>query len=202
MTRIKLCGLSRPCDIEAANLLKPDYVGFVFATKSKRCVTPRQAGELKRLLTPGILAVGVFVDEVPETIAGLLNAGVIDMAQLHGGEGESDIRRLRSLTDRPIVQAFRIQTAQDVAAAQRTSADYLLVDSGAGTGTTFDWNLVSGLTRPYFLAGGLDPGNVAQAVNRLHPFAVDVSSGIESDGRKDPEKMAAFVAAVRKEDRP
>lgn len=91
MTRIKLCGLSRPCDIEAANLLKPDYVGFVFATKSKRCVTPRQAGELKRLLAPGILAVGVFVDEVPETIAGLLNAGVIDMAQLHGGEGESDI---------------------------------------------------------------------------------------------------------------
>lgn len=202
MTRIKLCGLSRPCDIEAANLLKPDYVGFVFAPKSKRCVTSRQAGELKRLLAPGILAVGVFVDEVPETIASLLNAGVIDMAQLHGGEGESDIRRLRSLTHRPIVQAFRIQTAQDVAAAQRTSADYLLVDSGAGTGTTFDWNLVSGLARPYFLAGGLDPGNVAQAVNRLHPFAVDVSSGIESDGRKDPEKMAAFVAAVRKEDRP
>lgn len=202
MTRIKLCGLSRPCDIEAANRVKPDYVGFVFAPKSKRCVTPRQAGELKRLLAPGILAVGVFVDEVPETIASLLNTGVIDMAQLHGGEGESDIRRLRSLTDRPIVQAFRIQTAQDVAAAQSTSADYLLVDSGAGTGTTFDWNLVSGLTRPYFLAGGLDPGNVAQAVNRLHPFAVDVSSGIESDGRKDPEKMAAFVAAVRKEDRP
>lgn len=202
MTRIKLCGLSRHCDIEAANLLKPDYVGFVFAPKSKRCVIPRQAGELKRLLAPGILAVGVFVDEVPETIASLLNAGVIDMAQLHGGEGEADIRRLRSLTDRPIVQAFRIQTAQDVAAAQSTSADYLLVDSGAGTGTMFDWNLVSGLARPYFLAGGLDPGNVAEAVNRLHPFAVDVSSGIESDGRKDPEKMAAFVAAVRKEDRP
>ena len=200
MTRIKLCGLSRPCDIEAANALAVDYIGFVFAPKSRRYVPPQQAAELRKLLAPGIQAVGVFVKESPETVAGLLNSGVIDLAQLHGGENEDYIKQLRALTDKPILQAFRIGSAEDVAQAERSTADHILLDSGAGTGTVFDWGLLRNMKRPYFLAGGLGPDNIASAVKALHPYAVDVSSGIESDGHKDRDKMAAFVAAVRKED--
>ena len=201
MTKIKLCGLSRPCDIETVNQLKPDYIGFVFATKSKRYVTYRKAAELKSRLSPEIKAVGVFVNECPQETVKLLKNGIIDMVQLHGGEAEDDIARLRRLTDRPIIKAFRIETAYDIKAANQSTADYILLDSGAGTGTVFDWSLVNSVGRPYFLAGGLDADNVADAVKALRPFAVDVSSGIETDGLKDKAKMAAFIAAVRKEDR-
>lgn len=200
MTRIKLCGLSRPCDIEEANALKPDYIGFVFAPASRRYVTPRQAAELKKLLSPEIAAVGVFVGEAPEIVADLLNGSVIDIAQLHGDETEDDIRRLRQLTDRPLIRAFRIRRAQDAEMAESSRADYVLLDSGAGTGNVFDWQLVQRIRRPYFLAGGLNPENAERAVKLLRPFAVDVSSGIETDGRKDHRKMAAFVAAVRRAD--
>lgn len=198
MTKIKLCGLSRICDIEAANVLRPEYVGFVFAPKSRRFVTTEQAEELRRHLAPEIRAVGVFVKEKPETVAGLLNRSVIDIAQLHGDEDEDDVRRLRMLTDKPLIKAFQIKTEHDVENAQKSMADYILLDSGAGTGTVFDWELIQNIKRPYFLAGGLMPGNVESAVRRLHPYAVDVSSGIETDGLKDKGKMAEFVAAVRK----
>ena len=200
MTNIKLCGLSRPCDIEAANELKPDYIGFVFASKSKRYVTYEKAAELKRRLSPEIRAVGVFVNEYPQNVAKLLESGIIDMAQLHGDEDEAYITQLRLLTDKPIIQAFRIKTAEDIKNAEQSTAEYILLDSGAGTGRVFDWGLVKSIRRPYFLAGGLDAGNAADAVKVLHPFAVDVSSGIETAGVKDKTKMAAFVAAVRKED--
>lgn len=201
MTRIKLCGLSRPCDIEAANKLKPEYIGVVFAPKSKRYVTPKKAEELKRLLDPDIKAVGVFVNEPPKTVAKLLNDGIIDIAQLHGVEDEDYINRLRHFTDKPIIKAFRIETAGDILYAEQNTADYILLDSGAGTGTVFDWKLILNVKRPYFLAGGLSLDNVENAVNMLHPYAIDVSSGIETDGVKDERKMEAFVAAVRKENR-
>lgn len=201
MTKIKLCGLSRACDIEAANELMPDYIGFVFAPRSKRYVTPETATELKGLLVPDIKAVGVFVNEYPETVADLLNSGVIDIAQLHGDEDGDYIKRLRQLTDKPIIKAFRIKIANDIETAEQSSADYILLDSGAGTGTVFDWSLIKIINRPYFLAGGLDLQNVRAAIAALHPFAVDVSSGIETNGLKDKNKMAAFVAAVRKEER-
>ncbi|HIZ56794.1 MAG TPA: phosphoribosylanthranilate isomerase [Firmicutes bacterium] len=202
MTKIKLCGLSRPCDIEAANELRPEYIGFVFASKSKRCVTPEKAGQLKRLLAPQIQAVGVFVEENPETVAKLLNARIIDMAQLHGREDENYIGQLRTLTDQPIIKAFRMDTESDILEAESSTADYILLDSGnGGTGTVFDWKLIQNVNRPYFLAGGLGPENLEKAIKLLNPYAVDVSSGIETDGFKDKTKMTAFVAAVRKEDR-
>lgn len=200
MTRIKLCGLSRLCDIETANKLKPDYIGFVFAPQSRRYITPEQAAEMKRLLDPGICAVGVFTDETPEGAAELLNRGVIDMAQLHGSEDEAYIRKLRKLTDRPMIRAFQIKNGKDAAEAEQSQADYILLDSGAGTGAAFNWDLIKNIKRSYFLAGGLDAENVPYGIKALHPFAVDVSSGIETDGKKDYGKMAAFVAAVRKED--
>lgn len=198
MTKIKLCGLSRPCDIEAANELLPEYIGFVFAHGSRRYVTAGQAAALKRLLHARIKAVGVFVKERPETIAGLLDQGVIDLVQLHGGEDTDYVRRLRQFTDKPVIQAFRIETAEDIARAERSAADYVLLDSGAGTGTVFDWRLIRKMERPCFLAGGLCPDNAESAVRQFRPYAVDVSSGIETGGVKDKTKMAAFVAAVRK----
>ena len=200
MTKIKLCGLSRPCDILTANELKPEYIGFVFAPKSKRYIDPQKAAQLKELLSSDIRAVGVFVDEAPDTVAALLNSGVIDIAQLHGSEDEAYIQRLRQRTDQPIIKAFQIKTYHDLAEAEACTADHILLDSGAGTGNVFDWSVLQDVKRPYFLAGGLSPDNVGDAVRLLHPYAVDVSSGIETDGRKDEEKAAAFIAAVRKEE--
>ncbi len=201
MTKIKLCGLSCFCEIETVNKLQPEYIGFVFAEKSKRFVPPQIAEELKRHLSPAVQAVGVFVNEKAETVAGFLNSGIIDWAQLHGNENEAYIKKLRQLTNKPIIQAFRIETAHDIAEAEGCAADFILLDSGAGTGTAFNWKLIEGIKRPYFLAGGLDADNVKNAITLLHPFAVDVSSGIETDGQKDLRKMAAFVAAVRKEEK-
>ena len=199
MTKIKLCGLSRPCDILTANELKPEYIGFVFAPKSKRYIDPQKAAQLKELLSSDIRAVGVFVDEAPDTVAALLNSGVIDIAQLHGSEDEAYIQRLRQRTDQPIIKAFQIKSRHDLAKAEACTADHILLDSGAGTGNVFDWSVLRDVKRPFFLAGGLSPDNVGDAVRLLHPYAVDVSSGIETDGCKDEEKAAAFIAAVRKE---
>lgn len=200
MTKIKCCGLSRMCDIEAANHLMPEYIGFVFAPKSRRYVSADKARALKQALSPEIKAVGVFVNETPEQIATLTDKGIIDMIQLHGNEDEAYIEKLRTLTDKPIIKAFRIETVADVEKAVQSTADAILLDSGAGTGKVFNWKLLADIKRPYFLAGGLAPNNIKQALQQLTPDAVDVSSGIETEGDKDKEKMAAFIAAVRKED--
>ncbi len=197
MTKVKLCGLTRFCEIETVNKLKPEYIGFVFSQKSRRYVTEEKAAELKAMLDSTIKAVGVFVNEEPEAVARLLNSGVIDMAQIHGTEGEDYVKGLRALTDKPIIKAFRIGKEEDIRLAEKSGADYVLLDSGAGTGRVFDWKLIRNMERPYFLAGGLETGNVETAVKRLKPYAVDVSSGIETGGMKDRIKMAAFVAAVR-----
>ncbi len=198
--KIKLCGLMRPSDVEVANLLCPDYVGFVFFQNSRRYVSLERARTLKELLHPDILAVGVFVDEKPETVAALLSAGVIDLAQFHGSEDEAYIRRMRELTEKLLIKAFSVRSAADIERACESSADFVLLDAGdGGTGTAFERELLAGMNRPYFLAGGLDASNVGEVVRRWQPYAVDVSSGIETDGLKDAEKMQAFVESVRKD---
>ena len=122
----------------------------------------------------------------------------IALIQLHGQEDEAYIAALREKTDLPIIQAFKISCPEDAARAEKSSADYILLDNGSGgTGQTFDWSHLSGVTRPYILAGGLGPENLAQAVARLAPYAVDLSSGVETDGLKDREKILRAVAAVR-----
>ncbi len=199
MTKVKLCGLTRSCDIEWANDLQPDYIGFVFAKKSKRYVAPERAKVLREGLASGIRVVGVFVNEVPEAVTALLNDGIIDVAQLHGSEDADYIKALRKLTDRPLIKAFRIDSTADLDRARRSTADHVLLDNGAGgTGMAFDWSVLKDFDMPFFLAGGLGPDNVARAIKDVHPFAVDVSSGIETDGVKDYKKMTAFVSAVRK----
>ncbi|MBR1440429.1 MAG: phosphoribosylanthranilate isomerase [Lachnospiraceae bacterium] len=196
--RIKFCGMRSLQDIETANNIGCDYVGFVFAKKSKRYINEETAAELKKALNPEIKAVGVFVDEEPQIVARLLNTGVIDIAQLHGREEEDDIGELRKLTgNKPVIKAFRITSKEDVKAANKSTADLVLVDAGAGEGKTFDWSLLSEMKRPYLLAGGLSPENVGDAIQRIHPYGVDVSSGIETGGVKDPEKMRAFAENVR-----
>jgi len=200
MTKIKFCGLTRTGDIEAANELKPDYIGFVFWPKSKRAVTAGEAKILKSKLDPSIKAVGVFVDEDMEAVKSLLDGGIIDIAQLHGHEDEDYISGLKKASGKPVIKAFRIRSEEDIRKAEASPADLVLLDAGMGDGVTFDWSLIKNTGRPYFLAGGLDPDNAADAVRTLHPYALDVSSGIETDGLKDTNKMAAFAASVRKED--
>ena len=195
--RIKMCGLRRAEDVEAVNRLRPDDIGFVFAPASRRAVTPAEAARLRALLSPGIRAVGVFVDEDPDTVAGLLRDGVIDAAQLHGHEDAAYLAALRRRTDRPLIQAFRLRTPADTAAAMASPADLLLLDGGAGDGKRLEERLLAEANRPYYLAGGLTPENVADIVRRLRPWGVDVSSGIETDGFKDPVRMEAFMRAAR-----
>lgn len=196
--KMKICGLSRKEDISYANALKPDFIGFVFAKKSRRYVDPKKAAQLRRLLDPGIIPVGVFVNEDPKQVADLLKQGIIEIAQLHGQEDETYLLKLKKRTDKPLIQAFQIDGAEDVKRAEKSAADYILLDHGAGgTGETFDWSLLGQISRPYFLAGGLNPGNVKNALELTKPYALDVSSGVETDKVKDFEKMKAFAAAVR-----
>lgn len=196
-TRIKICGLTRLEDIDAVNELKPEYVGFVFA-KSRRQITKEHAVTLRRYLDPEIQAVGVFVNELPAIVAGYLEEGVIDLAQLHGSESEEYIHSLRFRTGGELIKAFSIKTREDVEKAKKSSADYILLDHGkGGTGESFDWSLIRNMDRPYFLAGGLNAENVEQAILQTHPFAVDISSGVETDGVKDSKKITECIRRIR-----
>lgn len=197
MTRIKLCGLKRPCDIEYANELMPDFIGFVFAPKSKRYVSFDEAKALKENLNSGITSVGVFVNEPTENIVKLTRSNIIDMIQLHGSEDNEYIKNLRSKVSCPIIQAFQIKDKQDIADANKSEADYILLDSGTGSGEVFNHSLIQDIKRDFFLAGGLDSENVMDAISKYKPYAVDASSSLETDGVKDKDKMTAFVKAVR-----
>lgn len=188
-------------DVEAVNELMPEYIGFVFVKTSKRYLSPERAEKLKKHLNPDITAVGVFADEGIKRIAELCDRELIDMVQLHGKENEKEIQSLRAHIVQPIIKEFCVKTMEDIRKAKRSSADYILLDSGAGTGIVFDWKLIKEIGRPYFLAGGIQSENVGDAVKQLNPYAVDVSSGIETGGRKDKKKMQALIAAVRKEER-
>lgn len=195
MVKVKFCGLKRPCDIAWANELHPDYAGFVFAG-TKRRVSDELAADLRRELDPSIPAVGVFVDDEPQHMASLVNKGVIQLIQLHGREDEDFIQQLQTDLDVSIIKAFSIAHQDDVRRALASRADYILLDQGSGgTGKAFDWSLLRDLDRPYFLAGGLTPQNAAQAA-ALKPYALDVSSGIETDGVKDREKMTLFMTTL------
>lgn len=197
MSKIKICGLKRIEDIEAANLYKPDYVGFVMAP-GRRQVTEQQASHLKKSLCKDIKAVGVFVNEKRDYIAGLLEGGIIDIAQLHGEETEEDVVWLKEHTGKPVIKAVSVKSAEDIRRWRDSSADYLLLDNGAGgTGKTFDWNVIGDFNKQYFLAGGLNGSNIADAL-KLNPYCVDISGGVETDGYKDADKIKQVIDIVRR----
>lgn len=197
MTQVKICGMRRPEDIRHANRLRPEMIGFVFWKPSKRYVPPEEAAKLRSILDDGITPVGVFVDEDPRIVADIATNGTIDMIQLHGAEDEEYIHGLRKLTDAPIIRTFCVRSEEDLVKASGSSADMVLLDNGKGTGQTFDWTLMKDLGRDFILSGGLSESNVGDAVRRFHPFAVDVSSAVETDGFKDRSKMERFIDAVR-----
>ena len=194
-TRIKICGLRRREDIELINEVLPDYCGFVIEVKkSSRNVSAEEVRMLVKNLDKRVIPVGVFVNARPELPAQLLNEGTLGMAQLHGQEDEDYIKILREMTDKPLIKAFSVKTAGDIRKACQSSADYILLDQGSGgTGKTFDWSLIQNIDRPYFLAGGLGVHNLRQAIETLHPWAVDLSSSLETGGYKDPAKIRELM---------
>lgn len=213
MQKIKLCGMMKSCDIEYANRVKPDFVGFIFAN-TRRKISAAQAKQFREALDAEIPAVGVFVNEDISVIISLVQDGCIDMIQLHGEEDADYIRRLREICDVPVIKAVKVQTVEQIRQAAALPVDYLLLDTYrkgvlGGTGEAFDWELLreakaaAGDTaegelfgKPYFLAGGLHAGNLREAA-ALGSYGLDVSSGIETDGSKDFDKMVEVVNIVR-----
>lgn len=197
MTKIKICGLTRECDIMAVNTLLPEYIGFVFAPQSKRYILPEKALNLRKNLDKSIIPIGVFVNDDMDNIARLVDNHTIDIVQLHGNETDDYIKALREKANCKIIKAFKITDYADIEKANNSIADYVLLDSGGGTGKTFDHSLISKINRPYFLAGGVDINNVNKLISLYNPYAVDVSSSLETDGFKDNKKMKNFVNKVR-----
>ena len=198
MTRIKICGLFRDEDIDYVNEAKPDFVGFILHfPRSRRNIAPERAAELRVRLSPGIRAVGVFVDQPLSLVAETAAQVGLDVIQLHGHEDDACIAALRERTALPVWKAFRVRSAADLEAAARSTADEILLDNGYGTGAAFDWSLADGFDRPFLLAGGLTPENIPAAIRALGPKLVDISSGVETDGVKDRNKILAAVAAAR-----
>ncbi len=197
MCKIKICGIMRDQDCDVLNEVLPDLAGFIFWNKSRRCITLDTALRFREKLDRRIKTVGVFVDETPERIAEIAATGAIDVIQLHGHETDETIELVKKLTGKPVMKAFVIKGAADIDPAMKSKADMLLLDNGRGTGESFDWDNLEDVDRLYYLAGGLDPDNVYAAIDRYAPYGVDVSSGVETNGQKDPDKIRRFVKAVR-----
>lgn len=197
-TKIKLCGLCRPEDIRWAGEAKPDFAGFILTPGFRRSITKIQASRFRERLNPEIPAVGVFVNASREEMVSFLKEDIIQMVQLHGDESEEDVRYLKEASGKPVIKAVKVHSRQDADAWLNSRADYLVFDGGAGAGRTFDWKLLEHVKRDYFLAGGLNAGNLAEALERLHPWAVDLSSGVETEGFKDKMKMKEAVRLVRR----
>ncbi len=204
MNKIKICGLKSENDIKIVNKYMPDYVGFILAP-SKRRISYEVAKALKELLNPSILVVGVFVNESLEIIEQYAKEKVIDVIQLHGDESLEMIEVLKSKVNIPVIKAIRVkdeeQFKQLMPYISQVSADYLLFDTYheglyGGSGKSFDWELLKLVERPYFLAGGIGLHNIEVAC-KMKPFAIDVSSGVETDGIKDADKIRALIQEVR-----
>ncbi len=204
MTKIKICGLMHDCDVDFVNEALPDYAGFVFAP-TRREISVKDARRFREKLAVGITAVGVFVDKEPEQVAWLLGEGIIQMAQLHGQEDAAYVEWLKIRTGCPVIKALHPERGTSMALYGdyvKAGIDYFLFDSGGaalpgGTGRTFDWELVPQGNCPFFLAGGLHTGNIAEALRRVSPYGVDISSGVETDGRKDRDKILEIVRRVK-----
>jgi phosphoribosylanthranilate isomerase len=199
MTLVKICGLRSRRDVELAVEAGADMVGMVLSPGFRRSVKLEDAASMVDA-SGDAMAVGVFVDAPAETVVRAVEGLGLDAVQLHGSEDDEYVSRIRRDAGAPVAKSFVVKGPQDVEAARRSSADLVLLDGGMGTGTGFDLSLVGRVGRRFVLAGGLDPRNVRQAIAAVHPYAVDVSSGVETGGVKDPVKMREFVESVREAD--
>ena len=197
MAKIKICGLMRTADVEAVNRYLPDYCGFVLSRPFKRYISKDAARHLKERLDKRIMAVGVFVDTPPDEAACFAEDGIIEEIQLHGHEDDRYIENLKKLTDVPITKSFTIRNENDIKRAMQSTADYVLLDNGTGTGESFDWELIKEMGRDFGIAGGLNADNVAEVIKKYKPYLVDVSTGVETDGVKDAEKIRSFIERAR-----
>jgi len=204
VTRVKICGIRTVEAARAAAEAGADAVGFVFWSKSRRFIRPDEAARISRVLPPFVVRVGVFVDERPEVMEEIAQTVGLDAVQLHGDEPPEVWGVLR----RRVIKAIRVRDPSSLAQAAQYTVSAILLDTYVpdtygGTGKPFDWSLareVRGWGRPVILSGGLTPENVREAIEQVRPYGVDVSSGVETEGEKDPQKIRAFVQAVRHAD--
>lgn len=194
MVKIKICGLRREEDIEYANELLPDYIGFILSPGFRRSVSPDTAARLRSRLSKKVTAVGVFVNESESVINSCIERGIIDMAQLHGSESPEFCAGINA----PVIKYFKCSkdTAQEI---KKYSAPYYLFDSGTGSGREFDWKDIPKTETPFFLAGGISAENIKRAVKTVKPFAVDISSSVETGGYKDYAKIKRIMELARYE---
>ncbi len=189
-------------DADIVNEALPDYIGFIFA-ESKRKIYIEQAFNIKKSLNSNIKTVGVFVNAGIDEIKRIVGSGAVDLIQLHGDEDSSYISALKRSIRCPVIKAVRVQNSQQISAAQAMPCDYLLLDTYhkdayGGTGQSFDYSLIPKLEKPYFLAGGLSAQNIKKAA-AVQPYCLDISSGVETDGVKDVEKVNEIIRLIREE---
>lgn len=196
MSKIKICGLRREQDIDYVNELMPDFIGFILTAGFRRSITRETAKMLKARLSKDITAVGVFVNESADTVNSFIEEGIIDIAQLHGNESPE----LCKMINAPVIKFLKCDDGvEEKIADYENAADYFLFDSGTGTGTTFNWSKIPKTDKPFFLAGGLGEDNLKKAIDEIKPFAVDLSSSVETDGFKDHEKIKKVTEIVKNE---
>lgn len=203
MAKIKICGICRKQEIDYVNKYRPDYVGFMFSDSRKQ-LNAREALDLRKRLADGIETVGVFVNEDPAYAASMCEEGIIDMVQLHGDEDEAYIRRLKELTDKPVIRAVRVCSREKVLKAQELPCDYLLLDAftpgvRGESGRLISRNFIPPLKKPWFLSGGLGVDNLEKIMKQLSPYGFDISGGVESGGRKDAKKIKKVIDMVRRD---
>lgn len=206
MVKIKICGIKRLEDIEIVNKYLPDYIGFVFAN-SKRKINCDEALILKNILDNRIKKVGVFVNEDINKIAYISNCGIIDIVQLHGDEDENYISELKKIIAKniEIIKAVRVKNKNDIKAQDSQLIDYLLLDTYeegiyGGSGKVFDHDLIPKVNKKIFIAGGINEINIIKIINKVKPYSVDISSGVETDGFKDEQKIKTIIDIIRKEE--
>lgn len=192
MAKIKICGLRREQDIEYVNALFPDYIGFILTPGFRRSITAETAERLKAILSPDIKAVGVFVDDSVDNIMYFVDKGIIDIVQLHGSETPDFCKKINA----PVIKFFKPDSFDKIS---EYDTDFYLFDSGTGTGKAFDWQTIPKTDKPFFLAGGLGADNICDAIKKINPYAVDLSSSVERDGYKDYDKIKQIMECVKNE---
>lgn len=197
-TKIKICGIKTLADADCLNTYKPDYTGFVFWAHSHRYLDLDEAWRLRERLDDSIKSAGVYVDEDINIVAEAARRRIIDVIQLHGHEDNEYIRKIKDITGLPVIKAIKIEGSDSLKNVDHLDADYILFDSGMGSGKTFDWQSIKvNISKPYFIAGGINAENVENAIDIFKPFGVDLSSSVETDKKKDPDKIRQVIQAVR-----